>query len=57
MDVRIFLKYYRDFQISKRFKTNDAIKLFKKVASNGLWLDDKKFMEIHYQLVELLDVD
>jgi hypothetical protein len=39
MDLRIFLKYYRDFDISKRFKTNEATAQFKKLAINGIWLD------------------
>lgn len=39
MDLRIFLKYYKDFELSKRFRTNEATNHFKKLAMNGLWLD------------------
>jgi hypothetical protein len=40
MDLRIFLKYYKEFEIAKKFKTNEAIKHFKKIAQNGLWLTE-----------------
>ena len=51
MDLRIFLKYFKDFDMAKKFKTNKALKYFKKLASNGLWLDDKNFIKIHYKLI------
>jgi hypothetical protein len=39
MDLRIFLKYYREFDIAKNYKTTLATAHFKKLAENGLWLD------------------
>lgn len=57
MDLRIFLKYYKDFELSKKYKTNEAIKHFKKIALNGLWLDGKNFASIHYKLIDLLDTN
>lgn len=52
--MRLFLKYVRQFDLTRRFNTNEAIKLFKKIAINGLWLDDKKFIDIHYKLAEII---
>ena len=39
MDLKIFLKYYREFEVIKKYKSHEATQLFKKLALNGLWLD------------------
>ena len=57
MDLRIFLKYYRDFDIGKKFKSIQATNHFKKLAMNGLWLDFQNFIEIHYKLINILGID
>ena len=39
MDLRLFLKYYREYDLSQYCKVTEATKLFKKHALHRLWLN------------------
>lgn len=54
MDLRIFLKYFKEFDLGKRFKPKSATCEFKKVANNGIWLSDEKFIDLHYRMIQIL---
>jgi hypothetical protein len=51
MDLRIFLKYFKEFDLGRRFKPKSATCEFKKVANNGIWLSDDKFIDLHYRMI------
>jgi len=46
MDLTLFLKFYKDFNLKSILKVNEIIKLFKKTAINHLWLDVDLLIEI-----------
>ncbi len=39
MDLTLFLKFYKDFNLKELLKVLDATKIFKKTAVNHLWID------------------
>lgn len=39
MDLRIFLKYYKDYDLAQYYKVNLITKSFKKYATHGIWLN------------------
>jgi hypothetical protein len=47
LDLRIFLKYYKEYELSSYYKVTRVTKLFKKYAINSLWLDLHNFKRIH----------
>ena len=44
MDLTLFLKFYKDFDLKELLKVIDSTKIFKKNAINHLWVDIGKFL-------------
>ena len=61
IDLRLFLKYFKDFQYVEankfRFKVTTATQLFRNSANNGLALSYNQFWTIHKQLFDLQDLN
>ena len=59
LDLRLFLKYFKDFQFVEankfRFKVTTATQLFRNSAMNGLALNFNQFWVIHKQMFDLED--
>ena len=59
LDLRLFLKYFKDFQFVEankfRFKVTTATQLFRNSAINGLALNFNQFWLIHKQMFDLED--
>ena len=60
IDLRLFLKYFKDFQFAEvnkfRFKVTGATQLFRTVAVNGLSLNFQQFWQLHKQFFNLNDL-
>ena len=60
IDLRIFLKYFKDYQYSDinkyRFKATTATNIFRSSGTNGLTLTFEQFWEVHRQLFDLQDL-
>lgn len=60
IDLRLFLKYFKEFQFVEynkyRFKVTSATQLFRNAANNGLSLTFLQFWNIHQKLFELKDL-
>ena len=44
MDITLFLKFYKDFNLKDLLKVLDVTKIFKKHSFNHLWLDAENFL-------------
>jgi hypothetical protein len=50
-DLTMFMRYFRDFELSPAFELPRVLRLFKANAMNTLWLDFDRFVDTHLQLV------
>jgi hypothetical protein len=57
IDLRLFLKYFKDYQfveINKyRFKVTKVTQLFKNTAVNGLSMNFEQFWQVHKHMFAL----
>lgn len=61
IDLRVFLKYFKDYQYVETnkyiYKVTIASQLFRNSATNGLSLNFQQFWTIHKQLFHLEDLN
>ena len=53
MDLRLFLKYYKDYDLGHFYKVNLVTKLFKREAYHGIWLNKEGFFKIHSEILNV----
>lgn len=53
MDLKLFLKYYKDYDLSRFYKVSLVTKLFKREAYHGIWLYKEGFFKIHSEILNL----
>ena len=51
MDLRIFLKYFKEFDLGRRFKPKSATCEFKKVANNVILFSYDEHSDLHYRMI------
>ena len=60
IDLRIFLKYFKDFKFVEtnkyRFKVTIATQLFRNYAHNGLSLNFQQFWQVHKHLFDIQEL-
>jgi hypothetical protein len=50
-DITMFMRYFKDFELSPAFELQRVIRVFKANAVNTLWLDFDRFVNTHLQLI------
>ena len=53
LDLTTALKYYKDFELTKLVKSGELSKIFKKLAVNGLWLQEDGFIAMNKQIFDI----
>lgn len=57
IDLRIFLKYFKDYQFVEhnkyRFKVTKVTQMYRNTALNGLSMNFEQFWHVHRQMFEL----